>query len=419
MITKNDRISESLKATRQRRKQQECKVFELKIDKSHLSQRTCEDLKRLFLEGKWLYNYVLSQEDVFNVSDKLKEVPVKVKDGMQTRELKTLGSQMKQSIVDGLHQNILNLSKAKKKGRKVGALNFVSHYDSIDLKQNGNTFSLNGGRIKIQNIKQSMRVRGINQLAGYDVANAKLLQKAGDYFIHVTCYRTKQEPSKPKYVVGTDFGLEHQLAISDGKMGLLVDYCVPFPDKLRTQYRRLSRMKKHSSNWYKQLMEVRKEFAHWTNRKKDAQNKICHELKEFTVIYQDDNLRGWQRIWGRKMLSTRIGGITARLKKSATSIQVDRFFPSTKECPRCHQKQDMSLADRFFLCPCGYAAQRDFKSATCIMYEGLKQIGTEYTEYTPAETEPLRAMMERLNTVPLLHASLVYETGSPTLLSMG
>lgn len=258
MPSKNQTISESLKKTKLRRKTQECKVFELKVDKSHLNKKTADALKRMFLEAKWLYNHALSEKNKKNiyVSSKIAEIPVKVKDEYHMRRLKTLSAQMRQSVIDGLRQNICNL--AKENGIKVGALNFVSHYDSIDMKQSGDseragTHRIVGNRIQLSKIPKLIRVNGVEQINGYEVANAKLTQKAGDYYVHVTCYREKQETPTPQTYLGTDFGLEHQLAISTGKEGLLVDYQFKFPKRLRRLYRQLSRKKKHSNNWYKQL----------------------------------------------------------------------------------------------------------------------------------------------------------------------
>jgi putative transposase len=418
MMSANDRRVATRKATKQHHKQMECRVFELKIQKASLNKTSQEMLKRMFLEAKWLYNHSLD-DGAFDASSNPSEVRVKVKDDYQTRPLTALGVHMKQDVVDGLRQNIRNLAKAKEKGIKVGALNFVSHYDSINLKEYGNTYAIKGNRIRIQKIKQWVRVLGARQLEGHELANAKLIHRAGDYFIHVTAYRQKENKPTPTQVVGVDLGLEHQIAMSDGRDGLLVDYVFPFPKRLRKLYSQLSRKQKHSANWHKQLTKIRKEFGRWSNRKKDTRNKICSALSDFRVAYQDDSMRGWQRIWGRKMLSTGIGGITARLKKSVTSIQVDRFYPSTQTCPKCGSRKKLVLSERTYSCGCGFVAQRDIKSAMAIRAVGSKEIGLDGPEYTPVEMKPLLAVAERLNHVPRLRASFVAEAGSPLALAVG
>ncbi len=57
---------------------------------------------------------------------------------------------------------------------------------------------------------------------------------------------------------------------------------------------------------------------------------------------------------------------------------------------------------------------RDFNGATNTLQEGLRTIGVEYTEYTPAEmsASALNLIQGRLNAVPRLRVSAVMETGS-------
>jgi len=87
-MNKNEAIKATLKATKAKRKAQTCKVYEVKIDKSHLNHTTEDHLKRLFLEAKWLYNHILSQHNIFEMDDKIHEVPVKVKDVFEIRDLR-------------------------------------------------------------------------------------------------------------------------------------------------------------------------------------------------------------------------------------------------------------------------------------------------------------------------------------------
>ena len=49
--------------TKNKRKTQNCKVYQIKVDKSKLSKKSLKHLNSLFLEGKWLYNSILSYSD--------------------------------------------------------------------------------------------------------------------------------------------------------------------------------------------------------------------------------------------------------------------------------------------------------------------------------------------------------------------
>ena len=59
---KKNKIRESKRLTSLRRHDQVVKVFECKIVEKRLNNKQREELKRLFLEGKWFYNHVLNMK---------------------------------------------------------------------------------------------------------------------------------------------------------------------------------------------------------------------------------------------------------------------------------------------------------------------------------------------------------------------
>jgi hypothetical protein len=136
------KIRETLNATRQRRKNQVPKVYQLKLQ--NLSKEDEEKLCRLFLEAKWLYNYVVADvENRLNSNTwKLKEVEIKTPEGLERREIRQLSSQMRQGIVERIKRNLYSLKRAKEKGIKVGKLSFKSEVRSIPLKQYGITYKV-------------------------------------------------------------------------------------------------------------------------------------------------------------------------------------------------------------------------------------------------------------------------------------
>ena len=60
-IEKNSRIREKCKETRAKRKDQTAKVYEIKFDKNKISKQRSYAFQRLFLEGKWFTNYIISK----------------------------------------------------------------------------------------------------------------------------------------------------------------------------------------------------------------------------------------------------------------------------------------------------------------------------------------------------------------------
>jgi putative transposase len=248
-----------------------------------------------------------------------------------------------------------------------------------------------------------------------ELANATLIHRHGDYYVAITIYHTTVEhTAPPRRQVGIDFGLKTQLTLSDG---IVVQYALPITTQLRKLHRKLSRQMLHGKNWNKTQLQLEKQYAHWNNIKKDISTKLVHYLADTyrVVCFQDENLKGWQRLWGRKMLSTSLGGIISTLKRKVhTPIEVDRWFPSTQTCSVCGNVQEVGLDERVFICKrCGSILDRDHNSSRTILTEGLKTVGTERIEVTPVEilTATLAAL-EYFNNIPYVKARLVAEAGS-------
>jgi putative transposase len=422
MSSKSEAIKASLKATKAKRKTQMCRVYETKIDSSHLNHATQDHLNRLFLEGKWLRNYVLSQKRIFGMDDKIYEVPVKIKDVFEIRELKCLSSQMRQSIIERIQDDIRGLAEKKKKGYKVGKLKYKSEMQSIPLKQFGNTFKiLDKKYVHVQGIKQKLKVIGLKQIPECsDIANGTLIHRNGKYYISITTYqeKTKQVPAVES--VGIDFGLSRQLMLS--RTGVAIQYSIPVSPQLRKIARKLSKQELHSKNWNKTRIKLNKEYEKATNIKQDIKNKVVSILKDKygTVCVQDESLKAWQRIWGKKILTTSIGGIISALtKKAHTLIEVPKNFPSTRTCSKCGNIQDMPLDERVYVCKkCNNVMDRDYNSADNMENEGLKQVGAVRIELTPVEIEANTSMFLRyFNSIPYVKASSVNESGSFTALA--
>jgi len=423
MLTKNQQIKATLKDTKARRKHMKCRVYTVKLDRSHLNHDSLARLRLLFLEAKWLYNYCVGHPNVFSIDDKITAVPVKVKDRFEQRQLRHLSSHMRQSIITRTQQNIRGLACVKAKGHTVGRLKFKSYVNSIPLKQYGNTYKLiNRKYLHIQMIPQKLRVNGLEQLSSdCECANATLLHQHGEYYVAITTYTSRER--KPAMVapaksIGIDFGVKHQLSLSNG---VRIQYTVPVTRHIKQLCKKLSRKQYRSKNWWKTLYKLLKAYAKTTNIKRDIRNKLVHFLHtNFQMVcYQTENLGAWQRLWGSRMLSTSLGGIISMLEvKVQTPVEIDRFFPSTKSCSRCGHQRAMSLAERTYVCHhCGLVIDRDYNSSCVLEHEGHRILGRGPTEVTPAETNTSTLTLDYLNQIAYVEASMVAETGSLTALA--
>lgn len=410
-MTKKEQIKKTLLATKTKRKCQVVKVREIKIDKSKLNKNQLTFLNMIFVEAKWLYNHILSlSRKEENKSNKkfIKEFDTKTdkvitlnKDKQEKeRELKYISSQMKQSVQTQIMDAIYSLFAKKKKGIKVGRLKFRGAINSINLKQFGSTYKILGNnKIKIQGLKQTIKVYGLDQIdASWEFANAKLIKKNGDFYLKITCYAPKKEKGKYNKNIGIDFGIKNDLVQSDG---IKIDIKVPVSKKIRRAHRKLSKKNKRSKNKYKAQFKLNKEYEKQNNIKKEINNKLVSYFinnYDYTFV-QDENIKGWHGgLFGKQVQQSAIGGIIRELKKDSHTIVVDRWEATTKTCRVCKKKNDISLDERVYVCECGYNEDRDTHSALSIkeigeeiLHEKLKDINNvpaEYREHLVNESLP-------------------------------
>ena len=398
------RISKG-KLTKERHKKQTCKVYEIKIDKSHLSIKSLNFLKTLFKETKWFYNYCLSHEDINTVDTKVKEVPVKTPNGFEVRKFEVLQGQVKQSIRSKIFDSLISLNRLKKKGHKVGRLKFKSFIDSIPLVQYNTTYFIKENKVRIQGMKKTwLRVNGLDQIPkDVEFANATLIRKTGDYYLNITTYKDKEIKEIPNAIIGMDFGCDTQLTFNNG---IKLNFEIPISKRIRKLDRKIMRKnRKKSNNKFKDQAKRRKAYNKLVNQKKDIKNKIVNAITSCFkyVCFQNENIKTWQsNNHGKKITNTSIGGIISDLKKkSHTPIMIDKYFPSTQLCPNCEKKNKLKLSERVYSCECGYNEDRDLKSAMCIRDEGMKQIPMDHREFTLEEisTSAFLAKLSKINLV--------------------
>ena len=344
-LAKNNQIREKGKQTRLKRKSQTCRVFRLKIDFSHLNKNQRIALKMLFVEAKWLYNDAINFmkfQDIKNYDYKIKTVHGLDKDKNPViHDLKYLGSQMKESVIQEIKSSLKALSVSKKNKRKVGALKYKSDYDSINLQQYGVTYKFyNDKYIRLQGIGKSIKIEGAEQffkLAGIEIANAKLLNMPDGYYLAVTTFKNKGgENKKYKSSIGIDMGIKTSITT------------------------------KGSSNRYRMRKLLRKEYQKLDNKKRDYANKIVHELLEHEKVYmQDENLKGWHKgLFGRTVQHSILGLVKSKLIKHERVIILSKNIPTTKYCPNCGKvNKKITLTERTFECSCGYKEDRDIHAA--------------------------------------------------------
>lgn len=419
---KNSVIRRKGSETRVRRKNQTARVFELKLDKSKISNQKTGNLKRLFLEGKWFTNHIIAKgiTDCVSYTDyKVDKVNIKVGDKFEERDLNVLPSQMKQYIIKRLQSNVKTLQKLDKKGRKTGKIRYRKALHSMPLMQYGITYEVDkeSKSVHIQGLGD-FKVKGLDQMpTNTEMTTANLMEKDGDYFLHVTTYALKEERVHNKKAIGIDLGIKNQVAFSNG---IITQYAIPASKRKIRLYKVFSRAKydqktkQQSKRRQKALNKIKGEFSKENNMKRDINNKLASYISnnyEF-VAYQNDCIHAWQKLYGKRIYQTSIGEFRNVLKrKASTPMEIDRFIKTTGICMGCNASLHLNLSDRMFTCPfCGHISNRDVSAASTTINKGLSlwDVGETLEE----DHASVSNMLEYIKSIPHVKASIADETRS-------
>lgn len=371
-IIKNNKIKQSLKNTRERRKNQEAKTYECKIVKNKLTTQQLETLEQMFLEAKWYYNSIihhLENDPVSTFNDKVKTVKVRMgkdSDNYEDRVLEVLPASMKQKLVSRVKDSLSGLKSKKDKGYKVGRLEYTKEVTSIPLKQYGADYAvLSDNKVRISKVG-CVNVRGLDQFSqDAEWSTASIIKKANDYYLHITVYVNKVIDNSwvDLPIVGLDFGIKDHITTSDG---LKFNSIVTITERIKNLQRKLARQVEGSNNYIKTIMKIRNAYNELSNLKDDAANKIVHYLLTHysNIIIQDENIKGWHSgLFGKQVQYSILGRVKAKLVNNPRVIVLHRSVPTTQYCPDCGALNKHSLDKRTYSCSCGYSMDRDIHAA--------------------------------------------------------
>ena len=382
-LEERQKIKDSLNATRERRKVQMIKVFELKVNCHHTSKETFKKLNDFFKQAKWVYNDMLNygnieDNNIFKYEYVDHKTVIRLdKDGNKINEKINLHSIYHRGVIKQVKTNISNLSKAKKKGLKVGALKYVSEINSIPIIT---------GFIKIKDKKhitipsfKNLCVYGLDQLdkyKEYEIADGRLIRKASGFYIKISvCINKSEFKSKPiGKSVGLDFGIRKNITTSDGE---IFNCNVPESEQLKFLQKQLHRKQEGSKRYYRLLNQIRREYENLSNKKTDESNKLVHYLRtNYDVIYfQDEQIANWKKkkrnkkngkvnnrlSFGKKIQSSYLGRVKSKLislEKEGKSFKISKWSATTKFCPNCGCLNDIGDSETY-VCECGYIMDRD------------------------------------------------------------
>ena len=394
-LIKNNKIKQSLKNTRDRRKNQEAKTYECKIVKNKLTPQQLDTLDKMFLEAKWYYNSIinhLENDNINTFNNKVKTVKVRMgseSDNYEDRQLKVLPASMKQKLITRVKDNLSSLKSRKDKGYKVGKLEYTKNITSIPLKQYGIDYTiLSNNKVRVSKVGK-VNVRGLDQFSqDAEWSTANIIKKANDYYIHITVYVNKVIDNSwvNLPIVGLDFGIKDHITTCDG---LKINSIITITKRIKNLQRKLSRQVKGSKNYIKTIIKIKRSYDHLSNLKDDAANKIVNYLLTHysNIIIQDENIKGWHSgLFGKQVQYSILGRVKAKLVNNPRVVVLDRSVPTTQYCPDCSALNKHGLDKRVYSCDCGYNMDRDVHAAMNMISLYVKNSSnSNVVKKTPAE----------------------------------
>jgi putative transposase len=197
------------------------------------------------------------------------------------------------------------------------------------------------------------------------------------------CNEVKPEPKTGK-AEGFDMGIKDFLTTSGGERYTSPMFYKHNADKLAKAQKGHARKVKGSHNRERERKTVARIHKKTANQRTDHHWKLAINLcRKFDILFFEDlNLAGMKRLWGKQVSDLGFGEFLRKLKHQSKKrrrcvLKIGRWTPTTKYCCVCGYKNEtLTLADRSWTCPsCDTHLDRDQNAAMNILKEGVASFG--------------------------------------------
>jgi putative transposase len=288
-------------------------------------------------------------------------------------------SHVLQVVVTDLDKAFQAFFRRLKAGEKPGFPRFkpFTRFRSFGFKEVGNGFKVDGRRLRLSGIGR-VAVHWHRPLEG-TVKTLRISCKAGKWYASFCC-EVEATPLPPcSDEVGIDAGLKCLLALCTGEK-------IPNPrwyrrsqGKQRILQRAVTRKKKGGSNRRKAIRQLSRHAEHVANQRKDYLGKLVSALIATFGYIAVEDLSIQRLVQGnlaKSILDAGWGFFRQRLLAKAANAGrvvtlVDPAYTS-QDCSGCGHRQKLSLAERWYECPCGHSLDRDHNAALNVLTRGQR-----------------------------------------------
>jgi putative transposase len=337
---------------------------------------------------RFIYNYGLnliknafekqqklpSYADIANLLPLLKKAP-------DTAWLKETHSQLLQQVLKDLDQSLKHFFRGLKTKKKIGfpAFRKRGKNDSFRYPQG---FKFQDGTVWLPKIGW-VRYWNSRPLEGV-VKQVTVRRQDVHWYISVVCEIEKvivPVVIAEKKAIGIDVGITQFAQLSDGTSIANPSFLKKELRTLARLQRSLSRKQRGSNNRKKAIRKVVKKHIDVYNQRKNFAHQLSSKLvKNHDMIAVEDlNIKGMiqNKHLSRAIADVGWGMFLAFLKYKCAwygkhFVAIDKFYPSSKMCSSCGNKQDMPLSVRTYECSsCSLLLDRDLNASLNIRAAGL------------------------------------------------
>jgi len=347
------------------------------------SEEQEENLLFILEQCRWLYNKLLSlineskstppKREMQSLLPKLKE---------ERLELREVNAKTLQMVVFMLYNNLRALAGLKKKGKKVGKLRYKKYgkLKSFILNQSGFKLIETDGRLDRLYISKVGEVPiRIHRPVEGRIKQVIIKRYGSGAWYALICVEDAEVPKKEiERAIGIDLGIRSYLTDSEGR-AIENPKCYERDlERLRIEYRKLSRKKRLSKNWLKQLRMLCKIYER-IERKRDD---FLHKLSRFYVdnydliVVEDLEVENMRR---NHKLSSEISDASWSKFLHYLSYKAERAGKTVVRVSPRGTSEGLSWDNPL----------RDHISACRILKRGLEKLG-QGRPFKPVERRPLR-----------------------------
>ena len=208
----------------------------------------------------------------------------------------------------------------------------------------------------------------------------------GDFYITIT---TDDEGLTPEPLTGEtagfDFGLKTFLTCSDETKYESPLFYKRSARQVAKASRSLSKKKRDSNNREKARKHLARAHRKIQRQREDNHFKLAIDLvRKFDFCFFEDlNLKGMARLWGKKVLDLAFGDFMLKIRwqahKRCKRVEtINRWIATTTVCHSCGQKHAfIDLKVREWRCSCGIKHDRDVNAAKVVHKVGTSTFAGE------------------------------------------